>query len=65
MLTSVSFYYFINPAKLYTNGLSAFAQLLTKVIFLKYETANPSYFDEMRALYYYPIFFAMNIPIII
>lgn len=65
LLTSVSFYYFINPAKLYTNGLSAFAQLLTKVIFLKYETANPSYFDEMRALYYYPIFFAMNIPIII
>ncbi|MCL8209800.1 YitT family protein [Spiroplasma attinicola] len=65
LLTSVSFYYFINPAKLYTNGLSAFAQLLTKVIFLKYETANSSYFDEMRALYYYPIFFAMNIPIII
>ncbi|MCL6428464.1 hypothetical protein LT335_00003 [Spiroplasma sp. JKS002669] len=65
LLTSVSFYYFINPAKLYTNGLSAFAQLITKVIFLKYETANSSYFDEMRALYYYPIFFAMNIPIII
>ncbi len=65
LLTSVSFYYFINPALLYTNGLSAFAQLITKVIFFKYETSDPTYFNEMRALYYYPIFFAMNIPIII
>lgn len=65
LLTAVSFYYFINPAFLYTNGLSAFAQLLTKVIFFKYETSDPTYFNELRALYYYPIFFAMNIPIII
>lgn len=64
-LTSISFYYFINPANLYTNGLSAFAQLLTKVIFFQYEHSNPEYFDQMRALYYYPIFFAMNVPIII
>lgn len=65
LLTSISFYYFINPAKLYTNGLSAFSQLITKVIFFKYETSDPQHFDEMRALYYYPIFFAMNVPIII
>lgn len=65
MLTALSFYYFITPADLYTNGLSAFAQLITKAIFLPYENSDPGYFNEMRALYYYPIFFAMNIPIII
>lgn len=65
MLTALAFYYLISPADLYTNGLSAFAQLIAKAIFLPYEKTNPDYFNQMRALYYYPIFFAMNIPIII
>lgn len=65
ILTSVAFYYFITPANLYTNGLSAFAQLITKAIFFSYENSDPEYFNQMRALYYYPVFFAMNIPIII
>ncbi|MDQ7982707.1 MAG: YitT family protein [Spiroplasma sp.] len=64
-LTSISFYYFINPANLYTNGLSAFAQLIAKVIFFQYEKTDPELYEQMRALYYYPILFAMNIPIII
>ncbi|MBE4703864.1 YitT family protein [Spiroplasma platyhelix] len=65
ILTSVAFYYFITPANLYTNGLSAFAQLITKAIFLPFENSDPEYFNQMRNLYYYPIFFAINIPIII
>lgn len=65
LLTCLSFYYFINPANLYTNGLSAFAQLIAKAIFLPFEQSDPTYFNQMRALYFYPIFFAMNIPIII
>lgn len=65
LLTSLSFYYFINHANLYTNGLSAFAQLIAKAIFLKYEYSDPAYYDQMRALYFYPLFFLMNIPIII
>ncbi|MGL5268532.1 MAG: YitT family protein [Spiroplasma sp.] len=64
-LTATAFYYFVIPADLYTNGLSAFAQLITKAIFLPFEKTDPDYFNQMRALYYYPIFFAMNIPIII
>lgn len=65
ILTSAAFYYFVNPANLYNNGLSAFAQLITKAIFLPFEKTDIDYFNQMRALYYYPIFFAMNIPIII
>lgn len=65
ILTSIAFYYFVTPANLYNNGLSAISQLITKAIFLPYETTDLDYFNQMRALYYYPIFFAMNIPIII
>lgn len=63
ILTSVAFYYLITPANLYNNGLSAFAQLITKAMFLGKE-GTPE-FDQLRALYYYPIFFAMNVPLII
>lgn len=64
-LSSLGFYYFITPAQLYNNGLSAFAQLITKAIFLNYENSDPELFNQMRALYYYPVFILMNLPFII
>lgn len=65
ILTALAFYYFVNPANLFTNGLSGVAQLIAKIIFFNFEASDPEYYQQMTALWYYPIFFAMNIPIII
>lgn len=63
-LTTVSFYYLINRAELYTNGLSAFAQLIAKFIALPYK-ANITEQEKMQALWFFPVYLVLNIPIII
>lgn len=62
-LTTTSFFFFINRADLYTNGLSAFAQLIAKFIAIPY--TNSADKEEVQALWFYPLFAAINIPIII
>lgn len=63
-LTTVSFFYFINRAGLYTNGLSAFAQLITKFIALPYKDNNIEQ-QTVQAFWFYPVYFLINVPIII
>lgn len=63
-LTTVSFYYFINRANLYTNGLSAFAQLISKFIALPYKD-NIVEQETVQAFWFYPIYVLINVPIII
>lgn len=62
-LTTTSFYFLINRAGLYTNGLSAFAQLIAKFIAAPYTDLAQK--EEEQALWFYPLFAAINIPIII
>lgn len=63
-LTTVSFFYFINRANLYTNGLSAFAQLISKFIALPYKD-NIIEQETVQALWFYPVYVLINVPIII
>lgn len=63
-LTTVSFYYFINRAGLYTNGLSAFAQLIAKFIALPYKD-NINEQEIIQSFWFFPLYVAMNVPIII
>jgi len=63
-LTTVSFFYFINRAGLYTNGLSAFAQLIAKFIALSYNGSITEQ-ETTQAFWFYPVYFLINGPIII
>lgn len=63
-LTTISFYYLINRAGLYTNGLSAFAQLIAKIIALPFND-NITEQEKIQAIWFYPVYVAINVPIII
>ncbi|WP_375316915.1 YitT family protein [Spiroplasma endosymbiont of Virgichneumon dumeticola] len=62
-LTTTSFYFLINRAGLYTNGLSAFAQFFAKLIAAPYTDLGEK--EQVQVLWFYPMFAAINIPIII
>lgn len=63
-LTTVSFFYFINHAGLYTNGLSAFAQLIAKFIALSYNGSITEQ-ETTQAFWFYLVYFLINAPFII
>lgn len=64
-LTTTSFYFLINPAGLYTNGISAFAQLIAKFITINYNYVGNDTQAQIQAIWFYPILMALNAPIII